>query len=138
MALTAAALAEEVQGALEEDGISIPLRTVKEVLGGLAQVAEEQIAAGDDFTIPGIAKLVYTYTPASKKGDRWKKGEEVVGFGGVASVKEADSPARKAKIKLVARPTGAVAKRRPGSKPEVQAAFLKSKAGKRVAARKSK
>lgn len=137
MALTASALAEEIRAALEKDGTTIPLRTIKEILSGLAQVAEEQVKAGEDVTIPGIAKLVYTYRPANKKGDRWKAGDTVAGPLG-ESVKDTDSPARKARIVLVAKTAGAISKVKPGSKPEVQAAFLKSKAGKHVISRKSK
>lgn len=136
MPLTADALAREIQAALEEDGKTIPLRNIKDSLSGLAQVAEEQVAVGEDFTVPGVARLTFRYTPARAKGEAYKKGETYVGFGGVEQTAEQDSPARKAKVRLVAAPTGAVAKRKPRSKPAAQSAFLKSKAGKAVVARK--
>lgn len=138
MPLTADALAREILGALEESsGTHIPLRNIKDTLSGLAQVAEEQIAAGEDLTIPGVAKVAYRYAPARAKGSSYKKGETYIGFGGVEQTAEQDSPARKAKIRLVASPTGRVAKLKPGAKPEAQSAFLKSKAGKAVVKRKS-
>jgi nucleoid DNA-binding protein len=111
-------------------------RLAKTVLDALAEIAAEEIEKGNDFTVPGIAKLSFRYSPASKKGERWKKGEERTKFGGEVEIAEADSPATKAKIALKAAPTGKVAKLKPGTKPEAQAVFLKSKAGRAVAARK--
>ena len=131
MSLTKNEIAREIEAIT---GVKPTL--AKNVLDALAQLAEEEIAAGEDFTIPGVVKLSFRYTAPQKKGERWKKGEEVVGFGGIASVKDADSPPRKAKIVLKAAPVGAVAKAKPGTKPEAQSAFIKSKAGKAVIARK--
>jgi nucleoid DNA-binding protein len=111
---------------------------VKNVLDALAELALDEISQGEDFTVPGIAKLSYSYRAPQKKGDRWSKGQEVVGFGGIASVKDADSPPVKALIKLRASLTGAVSRNKPGTKPEAQAAFMKTKAAKRVIARKSR
>ena len=138
MPLTANELANQIREALEEDGVTLPLRNIKDTLKGLALIAEEQVAAGEDFTVPGVVRLSYSYSPAVKKGEKYKKGETYVGFGGVEQTAENDSPARKAKIKLNARPTGGVAKLKPGSKPEAQAAFFKSRAGKAVVKRKGK
>lgn len=109
---------------------------VRDVLNALADSAADAIEAGEDFTVPGIVKLAFTYTPPKVKGERWKKGEEVAGFGGIVSVKDTDSPAVKAKIKLKPFLSGDVGKLKPGSKPEDQAAFLKSKAGRNVVRRK--
>lgn len=109
---------------------------VTHMLNALTDIALDELEAGEDFVIPGIAKLHYNYRKPQKKGERWKKGETVTGFGGVESVKEEDSPVVKPMIKLKASPTGAVAKLRPGSKPEIQAAFIKSKTGKAVIKRK--
>lgn len=135
--LTKSQLAQEIADVLAEDGTTIPLRNIKDTLDGLAVVALEQVEAGNDLTIPGVAKLHYTYRAPKKKGERWKKGDEVTGFGGITEVKDADSPPVKAAIKLKASPTGQVGKVRPGSKPEQQAAFLKTAAGKTVVKRKS-
>ena len=111
---------------------------IRNILDGLAEIAEDEIANGEDFTVPGICRLAWTYRKPQAKGARWKKGEEVVGFGGVATVKDSDSPAVKAQARLKAYPTGATARGKPSTKPEAQAAFLKSKAGKNVASRKGK
>lgn len=111
-------------------------RQIANILDGLAELAADEISDGEDFTVPGIAKIAYTYRAPQKKGERFKKGETYTGFGGVETTAEADSPARKAAIKLKATPTGAVGKCKPGSKPEAQAEFLKSKVGKAVVRRK--
>lgn len=136
--LTKGQLIDQICEVLEEDGVTLPRRNVKDALEGLAVVAQEQIEAGDDFTIPGVAKLFFTYRAPKKKGERWKKGDEVTGFGGITETKDSDSPPVKAAIKLKAQPTGLVNKLKPGSKPEAQAAFLKTPAGKAVVKRKGK
>lgn len=110
---------------------------VTNMLNALTDLAHEEIALGEDFTVPGIAKISYTYRKPQKKGERWSKGDEVTGFGGIISVKDADSPPVKAQIKLKASPTGAVARLKPGSRPEAQSEFLKSKTGKAVVRRKA-
>jgi hypothetical protein len=112
-------------------------RHVSNMLNALAETAQDELAAGEDFIVPGVVKLFYTYRKPQKKGERWKKGDTVTGFGGIESVKDADSPPVKAAIKLKANPTGAVARNKPGSKPEAQSAFIKSKAGKAVIRRKA-
>lgn len=109
---------------------------VRNMLRALADVAGSAIAAGEDFTVPGIVKLQFNYTAPQAKGARWKKGEEVAGFGGIVSLKEEDSPAKKAKVVLKAFPIGTVRAGKPGSKPEAQAAFMKSRAGKSILKRK--
>lgn len=105
---------------------------VRDVLNSLAEAAAEAIELGEDFTVPGIVKLVFSYTPPRAKGERWRKGEEVAGFGGVVSVKDSDSEPVKARVRLKANLTGEVYRLRPGTKPAAQAAFLKSKAGKNI------
>jgi hypothetical protein len=125
----------EIARELEAEGLG-RARQIANILDGLANLAASEIGQGEDFTVPGIVKVAYTYTPAVKKGERFLKGDTYVGFGGEEKVAEADSPARKAKIKLAARPAGHVARLKPGSKPEAQSAFLKSKAGRAVVRRK--
>jgi hypothetical protein len=107
--------------------------TIKNVLDALAQVAAEELAAGEDFTVPGIVKVRWTYRSALAKGERWKKGAEVVGFGGIASVKDSDSPARKASIGMRASLVGTVNKLKP--KKAEMSTFMKTKTAKAVATR---
>jgi nucleoid DNA-binding protein len=111
-------------------------RHVRNMLDALADIGLEEIADGEDFVIPGLAKIFYTYRKPQRKGERWKKGETVTGFGGIESVKDTDSPPVKAGIRLKAIPTGPMARLKPKTKVEDQAAFLKTSAGKAVAKRK--
>jgi nucleoid DNA-binding protein len=72
---------------------------VKHVLDSLADLAAEELAKGENFTVPGVAKLQWRYIAPRKKGESYKKGEEYNSFGTV-KVAEHDSPARKQSIKL--------------------------------------
>jgi nucleoid DNA-binding protein len=112
-------------------------RHVNNMLKHLADVAQEQVAAGNDFTVPGIVRVVWNYRAPKKKGERWKKGDMVQGFGGSSEVKDSDSPPITAKARLVASPTGAVGRLKPKADDATQKDFLKSKAGKNIATRKS-
>lgn len=136
--LSKSQLVAEIVEAMKEDGVTLPPRNVKDTLDGLAIVAAEQVEQGEDFTVPGVAKLTYTYRAPQKKGAKYKKGETYVGFGGVEQVAEADSKPVSEQVKLRAVPTGEVSKLKPGTKPEAQKAFLKTAAGKAVRARKAK
>jgi nucleoid DNA-binding protein len=107
---------------------------VKNVLDSLAEVVADEVQAGEDITIPGIAKIVWRYRKPAKKGDKYKKGDTVVGFGGVERTAEADSAPVKPSARLVALPVGLVGKQKP--KQASMADFLKSKTGKAVAKRK--
>jgi len=109
---------------------------VSNMLKALTEVATEEVELGNDFTIPGIVKIFYAYRKPQTRGSRWKKGDTVTGFGGIESIKDADSPKVTAAAKLKAMPTGLVGRLKPGSKPEAQSAFLKTKAGRAVAKRK--
>lgn len=93
------------------DDLELPKSEVREVLDLLAEVAEAEIADGEDFTIPGIAKVKFNYTPPLKKGEKYKKGETYIGFGGIENTAEADSKARKQSIKLRALPNAALKKK---------------------------
>lgn len=106
------------------------------MLRHLADSAAAAIEAGDDFTVPGIVKLAWAYREPQKKGSRWAKGDTVLGFGGIESVKDEASPAVTAQAKLRALPTGGVSKVKPSLKADAQKAFLKSKAGKNIIKRK--
>jgi nucleoid DNA-binding protein len=109
---------------------------VNNVLAALAEIGLDEIEMGEDFIIPGLAKISWTYRTPKKKGERWKKGETITGFGGVERVADSDSPVVKAGVRLKAAPTGPVAKLKPKANAEAQAAFLRSKAGKAIAKRK--
>lgn len=132
--LTKSEIAREVE---EVTGIKPNL--TKSVLDALAEIAMGEIQAGEDFSLPGIARVSFRYSKALKKGERHRKGETYVGFGGVETTAEADSPPRKAKVKLTATPAASLKRSvLPDSKPETQAAFLKSKAGRNVAQKKGR
>lgn len=109
---------------------------IKNMLQELALLAEDQLSQGEDFTVPGICKLTFAYRKPKKKGERWTKGQEVQGFGGMTTVKDSDSPPVTPKVTLKAAPLGKAAKCKVGSKPDAQAAFLKTAAGKSIAKRK--
>lgn len=122
----------EIVAALVEAGAG-DKKHVTNMLDKLADLAADEIAEGYDFIIPNVVKLQYRYKAAQKKGERYVKGDTVKGPQG-ERVADADSPARKASVKLVAAPYGKVAKLKPGN-AEGQAAFLKTKTGKAVAGR---
>lgn len=109
---------------------------ISRILDGLADLAAEETGAGEDFVVPGICKIGWAYRAPKAKGERWHKGDEVQGFGGITTVKETDSPPVKAAVKLKASLMGKVGRNRVGTKE--MAPFLKSKAGKNVVARKSR
>lgn len=120
----------------EETGIGKQLIT--NVLNDLAALAADEVEAGNDFVVPGIAKIAYTYRAPQAKGAKYKKGDTYVGFGGVETVAEADSKPVTERITLKAQPTGLLNKVKPGTKPEVQKAFMKTKTAKAIRARKAK
>jgi len=105
----------------------------KAVLDALATIAAEEIAAGNDFTVPGVVRLSWRYKPSRKKGEAYKKGETYMTPGG-EKVAEADSPARKASVRLAAAPTGEVGRARP--KRDEMSRFLQTRAGKAISSRK--
>jgi nucleoid DNA-binding protein len=114
-------------------------RQIANILDGLAQLAQEEIAAGEDFTVPGIARLSYTYRAPQAKGDKYKKGETYVGFGGAEITAEADSKPVKPLVKI--RPTAVAAIKNIVPKSTDAAAqrkFLSTKVGKYVVSRKGK
>jgi nucleoid DNA-binding protein len=106
---------------------------ISRMLDGLAELAVDELSNGEDFLIPGIVKISWAYQPPKKKGERWKKGEEVNSFGNIV-VKETDSPPIKAAVALKASLRGQVGKLRV--KKEEASDFLKTSAGKNVKARK--
>lgn len=137
-ALTSAALADEICEYLaDEEGITLPIRTVKEVLKGLGVVAAEQIEAGNDFTVPGIVAIRWQYKPPLKKGERHKKGDETTNpFTGETKEAEADSPAQKEMVYTLVGLQPRIKALVPGAKREARLEFAKTKAGKAVKKRK--
>lgn len=129
--LTKSQIAQE----LSDQGLGGKVQ-ISRILDGLSAVAAEQLAQGEDFTVPGVARLTYTYRGKQAKGSRWKKGEERTGFGGIVQVADSDSPPVTEQVKLKATPAGVCAKLKPGTKPEAQTEFLKSSTGKAVRRRK--
>jgi len=121
-----------------EERTGIKPNLAKNVLNAMAEVATETIMNGDAFTVPGIAKLDWAYRKPLKKGENYKKGDtRVNNITKEESIAEADSPARKASVRLKAAPVGAVKKDVPKPRDEAaQRKFLTTKAGKHVASRK--
>lgn len=109
---------------------------ITNILNGLAELAAEEIAEGEDFTVPGIVSVKWSHTTALAKGEKYKKGEEYVGFGGVTQTAEADSKPRKAAVKL--RASIAAPIKRLGPTKGTAATFMKSKTAKAVVRRKAK
>lgn len=107
---------------------------VKRVLDVLAAIAEDEIAQGNGFSVPGIVKIDWAFTSPLSKGEKYKKGETYVGFGGVEQTAEEDSKARKASVKLRAAPAPAIKRLAP--KKDTMGRFLTTKAGKSIVSRK--
>jgi len=79
-------------------------RQMMSVLSALGEIAAEQVTAGEDFSLPGVARVSFGYTQPRKKG------EEYVGFGG--EIVKAEK-ARPEKVKIRATPAGALKKLLP-------------------------
>jgi nucleoid DNA-binding protein len=127
--ITKTELAREIEA---ETGIKFNL--VKHVLDSMAEIAQAELAAGEDFTVPGIARISWAYTKPLTKGEKYTKGETYVGFGGVEQTAEADSKPRKAAVKLKAQPTANIKRLAPSK--DTMGRFLTTKVGKAIAARK--
>lgn len=111
---------------------------VKNVLDALAAVAAEEVSGGEDFTVPGVARISYSYRKPAGKGERWHKGDEVSGPAG-PSIKDTDSPVVKAMVKVRAIPAPPIKRIVPKSTDAAaQRKFLGSRAGKAVVARKGR
>ena len=123
---------------ISEAGGSIQPNLVRRVLKELAGIAAAEIAAGEDFTVPGVAKVTFKYRKPQKKGARWKKGDtRVNNITKEESIAETDSPEVKAQVRVVALPMPAVKKPFPKSTDKAsQTQFLSTKAGKNIAGRK--
>jgi nucleoid DNA-binding protein len=73
---------------------------IRNIIAGLIEEVASEVDKGENVTIPGLLKINWRYSAARKKGEMYRKGEERTGFGGVVSIAEEDSPARKQSIKL--------------------------------------
>ena len=114
-------------------------KQISNILDGLADVAMDEIEAGEDFTVPGICRISFKYRKPQAKGERWSKGDTVVGFGGIESVKDADSPEVKAQVKLLASATPKIKGLVPKSTDKAgQSRFLRTKVGQAIVARKGR
>lgn len=112
---------------------------ISRILDGLAVIAQDELAAGEDFSVPGICRISWTYRAPKAKGERWKKGEEVVGFGGIKATKEEDSPVVKALVKIRATPAPKIKAVVPKSTDATaQRKFISTKVGKNIVGRKGK
>jgi nucleoid DNA-binding protein len=121
-----------------ENRTGVKPNLAKRVMDTMAEICREELEKGEDFTVPGISKVFYRYTPARKKGETYKKGDTVKSPAG-ERVAEEDSKPRKASIKLKAQPMPGVRRHMPKSNdPEGQSAFLKGKVGKAIAKRKTR
>lgn len=94
--LSKSQIAEAVQGKLGDD---FTKRDVAQVLGALAEVAAEEIALGEDFQVPGVARVQFRYTKPRRKGEKY------IGFGGEEMTADTNRPA---KVRMVATPAGSL------------------------------
>lgn len=90
---------------------------VKNMLDELATLAAEQIAAGEKFTVPNIARLDFGYRAGARKGEQYT----VPGTGEVKKREET----KPASFRLKAAPAGSIKKSVPA---------VNSRAGKPLAA----
>lgn len=127
----------DVANAISSD-IGVGAQLVRNVLTSLADLAGDELAEGNDFTVPGIVSIKFAYRGKMAKGAKYKKGDTYTGFGGVEQVAEADSKPVTERVSVKAALVGEARKSKPGTKPEAQSAFLKSKAGKAVKSRLAK
>lgn len=128
----------QIAAELEERGVGRK-NQLNAVLTALADIAQEEIEAGEGFTLPGVVKVDFAYTSPRTKGSEYKKGDIYVGFGGEEKVAEADSKERKASVRLVAKPAAPLKRIVPKANDRKgQTRFLSTRAGKNVVARKAK
>lgn len=114
-------------------------RQIANILDGLAQLAQEELAAGEDFSVPGVAVIRWNYTAPRAKGALYKKGDAYTGFGGVeVESAEEDSKERKEKVALKAQPGPILKRLAPkGNDRADQRRFLGTRAGKNIKSRKA-
>ena len=79
-------------------------RQMMNVLSALPEIAAEEIGKGEDFSIPGVARVSYGYTTPRKKGEKY------IGFGGEEVTAD---KARPEKIRIRASAAGPLKKLLP-------------------------
>lgn len=128
----------QIAGVLEDMDLGRK-RQIANILDGLAQIAQEELAAGEDFSVPGIAVIRWNYTAPRAKGALYRKGDSYTGFGGVeVESAEEDSKERKEKVALKAQPGPVLKRLAPkGNDRSDQRRFLSTRAGKAIKARKA-
>src|SRR4051812_45815733 len=95
--LTSTELYAEVLIEMGHEDTAEGRESIKQVLVALATVAGNEIAEGMAFTIPGIVRVAPMYVPAKpRRKARNFQGEEVM------------AKAQPAKMRIKARPTGAL------------------------------
>lgn len=123
----------ELARELENRGVGRATQ-IKNILDAMADVAAEQVGAGEGFTVPGIVRIDWRYTKPLARGEKYVKGETYVGFGGAEVTAEADSKPRKASVKLAA--TVAAPIKRTAPNKDGMSRFMQSRVGRAIAARK--
>jgi nucleoid DNA-binding protein len=102
----------------------------KRVLDSLAEICLDEIRAGEDFKVPGVATVKFDYKKAFKKGERYGVGDEVTGPQGTR-IAEEPSKATAERFRVKAAPE-------PIIKRTVKGINKGTRAYKNVVARKSK
>lgn len=130
--LTKNQIADEV-----ENMTGVKPQLVKNVLDAIATIGREEVGLGNDFTIPGLVKISWRFRKPSKKGERWKKGDERENrFTGEVAAAEEDSPEVKAQVRLVAVPHAKLKSVAPKQNDRpAQTKFLGNRVGKAIASR---
>lgn len=100
------------------------------VLDAIADLAADELSEGRDFRLPGFVSIRWNYSPAVKKGERWKKGETRVNpFTKEEIVADKDSPPKPAAVNLRVGLVGEANKVKP---KKGDPNFLKTATGKAV------
>lgn len=106
-----------------EAKIGVKKNLVKNVMDAIAEIAEEQLKLGHDFSVPGVARISYGYVAPFKKGD--------VFVDPFSKEEKTRDKSRKAAIKIRALPA-------PALKRMVAGMSMQSKAAKAVVDRKAR
>lgn len=116
--LTKGELVEAIQ---EECDSEFSKAEVREIIAAIVCVAQEEIAAGEDFKIDGLCRVTYRYTTPRKKGEKY-----------VNPITKETLTAEKA------RPAAIAIRAAPASPLKKLVPKINSKGGKAVVTRKSK
>ena len=75
-AMSKADMVSRLTSMVEEQGAKTTKKTVQTIVDTLGELAGEELRAGNEFTIPGIARLVVT-TRAARDGRNPATGETI-------------------------------------------------------------